>query len=136
MIVIDAGPIIGAASPNDQRHAECVALLRDLGQTVPLMTVPGITAVCYFLATRGSAQGEASFIRSLGAMFEVVDLTATDWERTAELVETYGDLPLGMADASVVAVAERYGVTEIVTLDDRHFRVVRPRHVDAFTLRP
>ncbi|GAA4546285.1 hypothetical protein [Pseudonocardia xishanensis] len=54
----------------------------------------------------------------------------------ADLVDTYADLPLGTSDASVVALAERLGVTEVATLDHRHFRVVRPRHVDAFTLLP
>lgn len=38
--------------------------------------------------------------------------------------------------ASVVAVAERLGLTEIATIDRRHFSVVRPRHIDAFTLLP
>ncbi len=56
--------------------------------------------------------------------------------RIAELVSVYRDLPLGTVDASVVAAAERLGVTEIATLDRRHFGVVRPAHVDAFELLP
>ena len=51
-------------------------------------------------------------------------------------MDTYADLPLGTADASVVAVAERLGIAEVATLDRRHFTVVRPRHVTAFTLLP
>jgi predicted nucleic acid-binding protein len=54
----------------------------------------------------------------------------------AELVTTYGDLPLGTTDASVVAIAERLKLTEVATLDHRHFTVVRPTHVKALTLRP
>jgi len=46
------------------------------------------------------------------------------------------DLPLGTNDASVIAVAERLGITEIATLDRRNFTVVRPHHVDALTLLP
>jgi predicted nucleic acid-binding protein len=53
----------------------------------------------------------------------------------AGLVETYLDLSLGIVDAAVVAVAERLGLTEIATLDHRHFSVV-PRHVSAFSLLP
>ena len=53
-----------------------------------------------------------------------------------ELVEQYADLPLGTTDASVIAIAERLDLNEIATLDRRHFTVVRPRHVDAFTLLP
>ena len=49
---------------------------------------------------------------------------------------TYADLPLGAVDASVIAVAERVGASEVATLDRRHFSVVRPRHVGAFALLP
>lgn len=54
----------------------------------------------------------------------------------AELAERYADLGLGGTDASVVAIAERLGIDKIATLDRRHFSVVRPRHVEAFTLLP
>ena len=54
----------------------------------------------------------------------------------AELVAQYRDLPLGSVDASVIAAAERRGITEVATLDRRHFNVVRPRHADAFHLLP
>jgi predicted nucleic acid-binding protein len=55
-----------------------------------------------------------------------VDLTSTDRARMADLVNTYGSLPLGAADASVVAIAERLGLTYVATLDRRHFTGVRP----------
>ncbi|PVC89468.1 hypothetical protein DBP19_20775 [Streptomyces sp. CS090A] len=45
-------------------------------------------------------------------------------------------VPLGAVDASVIAVAERYGVKRVATLDRRHFTVVKPRHVPALTLLP
>ena len=51
----------------------------------------------------------------------------SDWLRIAELVGRYHDLPLGMVDASVIATAERLGVTEVATLDRRHFSVVQPK---------
>ena len=54
----------------------------------------------------------------------------------SKLVRTYADLPLGVTDASLVALAERHRVKLIATLDHRHFRVVRPAHLDAFTLVP
>jgi hypothetical protein len=49
---------------------------------------------------------------------------------------SYEGLPLGTTDASVVALAERLGLTDVATLDRRHFTVVRPRHLDALTLLP
>ncbi len=52
-------------------------------------------------------------------------VVAGDWLRIAELVASYRDLPLGTADASVIAAAERLGIRDIATLDRRHFTVVR-----------
>jgi len=54
----------------------------------------------------------------------------------AELVSQYDDLRLGTTDASIIALAERLNITEIATLDRRHFTAVRPCHVEAFTLLP
>lgn len=51
-------------------------------------------------------------------------------------MDQYLDLPLGMVHASVVALAERRGLELIATLHQRHFRAVRPRHVEASTLVP
>ena len=67
---------------------------------------------------------------------QLEDPERIDYARTSELVTIYADLPLGMVDASVVAVAERLDVREVTTIDHRHFSVVRQRHVDAFTLLP
>jgi uncharacterized protein len=63
-------------------------------------------------------------------------LHAGDPVRIAELVAEYRDLPLGTVDASVIAAAERLDVTEVATLDRRHFSVVRPRHEVALQLLP
>lgn len=54
----------------------------------------------------------------------------------AELVLTYEGLPLGTTDATVITLCERLGLSEVATLDRRHFTVVRPRHVEALTLLP
>ncbi|MGI5126388.1 PIN domain-containing protein [Pseudonocardia sp. CA-107938] len=89
------------------------------------------------MARAGGAKTEAALLRSVVAQtVTIVDLELTDYERMAELVETYADFPLGTTDAAVIAVAERLGITEIATLDRRHFHTVRPRHTDAFTLLP
>lgn len=86
---------------------------------------------------RFDPENEARFLRSLAAEeLQVEALTPHDYARTAELVIRYGSFPLGAADASVVAVAERLGVTKIATLDHRHFRQVKPKHCTAFELVP
>ena len=68
--------------------------------------------------------------------FTPVDLSSADYARMADLVTAYESLPLGTTDASVIAIAERLGLTDVATLDRRHFTVVRPSHVAALTLLP
>lgn len=97
-----------------------------------------VVAEAAFLLARELGHGaDAPLYRS----FEREELVAepvaeADWPRMAELVETYADLGLGGVDASVIAAAERLEATTIATLDHRHFGVVRPRHVQAFSLLP
>jgi predicted nucleic acid-binding protein len=69
-------------------------------------------------------------------VYDLVPVTSSVAARAADLVEQYASLPLGTADAFVVAVAEKFGAVSIATLDRRHFSIVRPVHVPAFTLLP
>jgi uncharacterized protein len=95
-----------------------------------------ITEVVYLVETRLGVPAELRFLGDLAAGNLVPEPVAPpDWLRIAELVGRYRDLPLGTADASVVAAAERLGVTEVATLDRRHFSVVRPLK-GPFTLLP
>jgi predicted nucleic acid-binding protein len=101
------------------------------------LPAPILTEVCYLLERERGAAVEAAFLRSVrDEIFTLVAITREDLDRMAELVETYSSLPLGAADASVIAVAERLKLTEVATLDRRHFTVVRPNHVNALTLLP
>lgn len=68
--------------------------------------------------------------------FQIVDLIAQDARRAATSVRGYADMLLGTTDATVIALAERLGITEVAALDRRHFTVVRPVHTDALTLLP
>jgi predicted nucleic acid-binding protein len=80
---------------------------------------------------------EVRFLGDLASgAFRVEPVAAADWIRIAELVSRYRDLPLGSVDASVVTTAERLGITEVATVDRRHFSVVRPNHCNNFTLLP
>jgi predicted nucleic acid-binding protein len=140
VIVVDTGPLVAAAIANDRDHARCVNLFTDAWRRRVQLVVPAFIAgeTCYMLEREGGSAVEAEFVRSLraGRPFVLEALLPEDLERIAGLVEKYADLPLGAADASVVAVAERLHVTEIATLNTRDFRVVRPRHVRMFTLLP
>lgn len=96
-----------------------------------------ITEVVYLLGTRLGAETEVRFLGDLAdGAFAVEPVATEDWLRIAELVARYRDLPLGTVDASVVTTAERLGINEIATVDRRHFTIVRPRHIETFTLLP
>lgn len=139
MILVDTGPIVAAALTRDVHHRVCVDLFTVAHLAGDPLGVPSpvVTEACYLLAREAGTRAEAAFLTSLAdGDFQVVELESADWRRAAELVTRYADMPLGAVDASVVAVAERLGLSEIATIDRRHFSVVRPRHVDAFTLLP
>lgn len=88
-----------------------------------------ITEVTYLIGTRLDPTAEVLLLGDLAAGSLIVEPVApADWLRIAELVGRYRDLPLGTVDASVIAAAERLGVTEIATLDRRHFDVVTAHH--------
>lgn len=96
-----------------------------------------VTEVSYLLADRLGPAAEIAFARAIAqGELAVEGVAAADWERMHALVEDYADMPLGMVDASLVALAERFNAATIATLDRRHFGAVRPRHVTAFQLVP
>jgi uncharacterized protein len=98
---------------------------------------PGAGRIGYLLQSRVGPHAEATFLRSFGGDgFHIAELEEQDLPRMAGLVDSYEDLPLGIVDATVIAVAERLELDEIATLDRRHFSVVRPSHTDAFILLP
>ena len=118
----------------DTHHARCRHLLerRRFELVVPMLCV---AEVCHLVNRDLGAQVEAAFLESLAELV-VEPPEGSDWTRIAALVRRYADFPLGAVDASIVALAERLGVTTIFTLDHRHFRDIRPTHVESFTLLP
>jgi predicted nucleic acid-binding protein len=139
VIVCDTGPLVAAADRDDQHNRACTDLFTGLhlARRAILVPAPVVAEVGYLLGRAGGGKIEAAFLRSIvQEALTIVDLELADYERMAELVETYADFPLGTTDAAVVAVAERLRITEIATLDRRHFHAVRPRHTDGFQMLP
>jgi predicted nucleic acid-binding protein len=96
-----------------------------------------LAEVAHFIERRLGTRVELRFLEDLAAgAFFVEPPRASDWIRVAELVTRYADARLGMVDASIVAAAERLGITRIATLDRRHFGIVRPAHTDLFDVVP
>lgn len=117
--VLDTGPIVASLNASDKRHAECARLLTTLAGR-RLLPSPVLTEVCWLLERWPEV--EAAFLDEVArGTFELIHLSPADLTRMAELVRDYADFPLGAVDASVVAVAERFDVDRMATLDRRHF---------------
>lgn len=136
MLIVDAGPLYAAAAEQDNDHSVCEKLLAEA--TGPLLVAELVVSeVSYLLCDRVGPHAEIAFSQSIAnGELTIEPILDSEWSRITELMTQYADLPLGMVDASVIALAERHGLTEIATLDHRHFSVVRPRHVKSFTLLP
>lgn len=121
---------------DDAHHVTSLALLETHPGPLIVPTLV-ITEVAYLISTRLGWQPEVRFLGDIAAgNFALEPVHPDDLLRMAELVAQYHDLPLGTVDASVIATAERLRITEIGTVDRRHFTVVRPSHTEAFHLLP
>ena len=139
MILFDTGPIVAAAFTTEHHDRACSDLFAGLRLARRRLILPATVAAeaGYLLDQLGGPQHESWFLAGVAeGGFELVDLTYSDYARMGELVEQYADMHLGTTDASVIALAERLNITEIATLDRRHFTAVRPSHTAAFSLLP
>lgn len=134
LAVVDTGPLYAATDLDDNAHEQSVELLQSphLQLVIPAMVVAEAT---YLVGSRLGALAEGAFLAGL-ADVDVLAPDPDDWDRIAKLVETYADFPLGGADASVVALAERLNTPVVITFDRRHFSAIRPKHCAALHLLP
>jgi len=134
LAIVDAGPLYAVVDNDDRAHDRSTAVLRrrDLQLVIPTLVV---AEVSYMVGLRLGPRAESQFLRGLADLDTEAPIAA-DWLRIADLVEQYADFPLGGADASVVALAERLRSDVVLTLDRRHFAAIRPRHCAAFQILP
>lgn len=136
MLIVDTGPLVAIADKDDGNYQACLDLLAT--SAGPLITNELVVAEAGYLLTREiGPHAEIALIEMIrDTTLTVEPLTTTDWDRVAELLDRYQSLPLGVTDASIIAIAERFGSIHIATLDRRHFRIIRPAHCPAFILLP
>jgi predicted nucleic acid-binding protein len=96
-----------------------------------------LAEIDYLLAHRLGVDAVLDFLDSVvqGA-FTLVSPSMEDMVRCREIIAQYRDLNVGMADAAVVATAERLQIQRVLTVDQRHFRAIRPRIFPHFILLP
>ncbi|OOK65436.1 PIN domain protein [Mycobacterium kansasii] len=135
-MIVDAGPLIAYGDADDAHHATFLEFLESHPGPfiVPVLVIP---EAAHVLLRRVGVVAEQKFLNDLDEDdFQVEQVEDGDWPRIRELVAQYRGFPLGTVDASVVAAAERLEITEVATVDLRHFRAVEPTHCQAFTLLP
>jgi len=135
VLLVDTNVLLAAADTSTHEHQRCAALLDE--RTDLAITTPVAAECSWMIESRLGPQAEAAFVTSIATgELAVIELTPADWARCAELIDTYTDLGLGLVDASIIAIAERLGVTTVATMNHRDFAVVCPAHCDGFELIP
>jgi predicted nucleic acid-binding protein len=104
----------------------------------PLVISPFVIAeLDYLLATRVSIDAELAVLTELSSgAYELPALACADLAACSAVIGKYRDQDVGVTDASLVVLAERYATRTILTLDRRHFQVLRPLQGKRFTLLP
>lgn len=135
-LILDTGPLYASLDRSDHDHRACRRLIEDAREAL-VVPAPVLPELDYLVNDRMGPAPMLMFLRDVerGA-YRVEDLTAEDYPRARALMDRYADQDLGFVDAAVLAVVERLGEPKLATLDHRHFRVVRPRHVEALALLP
>lgn len=135
-LILDAAPLVALA---DAREPQLEALVRIRGEEEGPLVLPAPVAaeVDYLLGTRFGEAARRAFLSDLAALrYDVACLEPGDYRTVADLDARYSDLGLGLADCSIVVLAERYATRRLLSFDERHFRAVAPLQGGAFELLP
>ena len=124
-MIVDTSALLAYFDRHEPDHDAVAAVLA--GTPEPLVVSPFVVAERdYLVATRHGIEAELAVLAELaGGAWELAAMTRPKSDARA-LVERYADQAIGVADASMVVLAARYRTSSIVTLDRRHFGVVRP----------
>jgi uncharacterized protein len=134
MILVDTGPLVALIHEDDNEHRICKDTFLTFSE--PLGTVwPVLTEALYLLNFSWEAQNALWEMIQVGAV-EILPLGTDDVDRMRELMRKYRDLPMDLADAALVRVAERERLRRIFTLDRRDFQIYRPSRIGRFAIFP
>ena len=133
-LLVDAGVLYAMIDRKDAWHAPVVEYVRALGAQL-LTPVTVLPEAAYLVRTRLGESDELKLIEGfVNGGVAIESLKTVDVSRAFQLMARYPQI--GFTDSTVVAIAERLALTTIATTDRRHFGLVRPAHVKAFTLVP
>ena len=125
--LVDTGAVVALINRDDRYHLQAVDWFQHFRGEL-LTTEAVITEVAYVLAASPAHQHAALvwIQRACAAGLLRVEPVA-DYAALARIIAQYASLPCDHADASLIALAERVGVTAIATIDQRDFSVYRLR---------
>ncbi len=117
--LIDAGPLIALFNKNDHYHNKIKLFLKDY-KGILTSTWPVITEVSHMLDF--STQTQIDFLTwvNLGGIY-IEDIEKKDISRMIELSKKYSDIPMDLADASLIVTAEKINIKEIITIDSDYY---------------
>lgn len=136
MIVADTSGLLALFNAREPRHEDVRKVVER--ETEPLVVSPYVVAeVDYLVATRLGVDAELCVLDELaGGAYHLAGMEETDLRAAATVVERYRDQAIGVADASLFVLASRHRTKSILTLDRRHFSVLRPLDGGRFRLLP
>ena len=133
-VLVDTGPLVALLDRSDPYHLTCQETLSSLDDS--LVTVwPVVTEAMYMLRAYWQAQEALWEMIEMGAV-EILPLGIDDVPRMKQLMRKYRDLPMDLADAALVRVAERERLRRIFALDRRDFQIYRPSRIGRFVILP
>jgi uncharacterized protein len=135
-MLLDASGLLAALVSDEQYH-ETTARALDQADP-PLVLSPFVAAeLDYLLLTRVGARAELTFLDDVAqGAYMLAPFSPDDIGLALEVLRRYSDLNIGLADASLVVLAQRHGTLDVLTLDERHFRALRGPGERPFRLLP
>lgn len=133
--ISDTGFVVALLNQSDIKHSDVVAIYQNYQQILLPQTV--LAEVAYLVGRSVGVSTVAAFLKGLSASrFHLIPLSETDVIRVSEILEEYKDSRIDFVDATVMAIAERLKITLILTLDQRDFRLFRPKHCQSLEILP
>ncbi|MGH9381630.1 MAG: PIN domain-containing protein [Thermoanaerobaculia bacterium] len=136
MILLDTRSLLAAIDGSQRHHAAAAEALREAPP--PRLLSPFVLAeLDYLLATRVGPHAQRALLREVGqGVYGLVGFDSDDVIAAEKIIARHEALAVGLADASLVVLADRYECRELLTLDERHFRVLRTDSGRPFRLLP
>ncbi len=136
MLVLDTSGLLAALDGAQRLHASAREALAGYEGT-PLLSPFVLAELDYLLSTRVGRGAGVALLGEVGrGAYRLEPFSEDDVAEAVGVIERHADLGIGLAGASNVVLANRHGTLDILTLDERRFRVLRGPHGQPFRLLP